>query len=183
MRPAIHTHNLTKWFPKPRRLSSLLRFKAAPGETLAVDGVSFDVQPGKIFGHVGPNGAGKTTLVKLLTTLILPTSGEAQVGGHDYTDEALIKAMIGLMTCNERSFYPRLSGRENLRFYAGLQNLPPAETAQRIEKLADLLDLREFLDKRYDLYSLGMKHRLALNLLAFRQAVKQAKRDGSLTQF
>ncbi|HOU11964.1 MAG TPA: ABC transporter ATP-binding protein/permease [Anaerolineae bacterium] len=162
MQPAIHTRNLTKWFPKPRRLSSLLRFKAAPGETLAVDGVSFDVQPGEIFGLVGPNGAGKTTLVKLLTTLILPTSGEAQVGGYDCTDEAPIKAMIGLMTCNERSFYPRLSGRENLRFYAGLLNLSPAATAQRIEELADLLDLREFLDKRYDLYSLGMKHRLAL---------------------
>ncbi len=162
MQPAIHTRNLTKWFPKPRRLSSLLRFKAAPGETLAVDGVSLDVQPGEIFGLVGPNGAGKTTLVKLLTTLILPTSGEAQIGGYDYADEAPIKAMIGLMTCNERSFYPRLTGRENLRFYAGLQNLTPAETAQRIEELADLLDLREFLDKRYDLYSLGMKHRLAL---------------------
>jgi ABC-type multidrug transport system ATPase subunit len=156
LQPAIHTHNLIKWFPKTRRLGDLLRVRATSEPTLAVDGVSFDVQPGEIFGLVGPNGAGKTTLVKLLTTLILPTSGEARIGSYDFTNETLIKAIVGLMTCNERSFYYWLSGRDNLRFYAGLHNLSPAQTAQRINELTALLDLGEFLDKRYDLYSMGL---------------------------
>jgi ABC-2 type transport system permease protein len=166
--PAIHAEHLTKWFPRPRRLRDLLPPYAlhpstgAGDGTLAVDHASFDVWPGEVFGLVGPNGAGKTTLVKMLATLILPTSGTARVYGHDLRDEAAIKQHLGLVTCNERSFYPRLTCRENLRFYGGLQDLSAERIARRLDELAALLDMGDFLDKRFDRCSRGMKHRVAL---------------------
>lgn len=129
---------------------------------LAVDHVTLDVHRGEVFGLVGPNGAGKTTLIKMLSTLILPTAGSAQINGYDLSDEIRVKASIGLVVGDERSFYWRLSCRDNLRFYAGLQNLSPAQAEQRIAELARLLGLDEFLDKRFDACSTGMKHRLAL---------------------
>jgi len=161
---AIQTHNLTKQFPRPGRLAGIpLPFIREKG-TLAVDRVSLDVAQGEVFGLVGPNGAGKTTLVKMLATLIVPTSGTAHVGGHELCtqNERRIKASIGLVTGNERSFYPRLSCRENLRFYAGLHDLSPGQADRRISELSHLLDLDAFLEKRYDTCSTGMKHRLAL---------------------
>jgi len=156
---AIQTRDLTKWFPLPGRLG--LPFARRKG-TLAVDRVSIEVEEGEIFGLVGPNGAGKTTLVKMLATLILPTSGTARVNGYDLSQEDRIKATIGLVTGDERSFYWRLSCRENLRFYAGLYNLSPSQTERRINELSRLLGLDDFLDKRFDTCSTGMKHRLAL---------------------
>jgi ABC-2 type transport system permease protein len=159
---AIQTHSLTKRFPKPGRLGGLTHPFVKEEGTLAVDRVNVKVKCGEIFGLVGPNGAGKTTLVKMLSTLILPTSGSARIKGYDLTDEGAIKASIGLVTGNERSFYQRLSCRENLRFYAGLHNLSSSQAEQRIGELSRLLGLDEFLDKRFDTCSTGMKHRLAL---------------------
>ena len=162
MSSAIVAQHLTKRFPEQRRLRELALLRPPAQGPLAVDDVSFSVSRGEIFGLVGPNGAGKTTLVKLLATLVLPTSGTAWIEGHPLEDENAIKATLGLMTCNERSFYPRLSCRENLRFYAGLHDLAPQQTETRIAELTPLLDLDGFLDKRYDTCSTGMKHRLAL---------------------
>jgi ABC-2 type transport system permease protein len=158
---AIQTHGLTKRFPKPGRFRLTLPFMRGEG-TLAVDGVSVAVRQGEVFGLVGPNGAGKTTLVKILSTLILPTSGTAQVNGYDLAQEQAIKSSIGLVTGNERSFYWRLTCRENLRFYAGLYDLSSAQTESRIEKLSSLLGMDDFIDKRFDTCSTGMKHRLGL---------------------
>jgi ABC-2 type transport system permease protein len=158
---AIRTRGLTKRFPKPGRLKLSLPFTGGEG-TLAVDDVGLTVEQGEVFGLVGPNGAGKTTLVKMLSTLILPTSGTARVNGYDLAQERAIKASIGLVTGNERSFYNRLTCRENVRFYAGLYDLSAAEAESRIDRLCTLLDLGDFIDKRYDACSTGMKHRLAL---------------------
>lgn len=158
---AIQTHDLTKRFPKPGRLKLNLPFMQGKG-TLAVDGVSVVVRQGEVFGLVGPNGAGKTTLVKILSTLILPTSGTAQINGYDLAQEQAIKSSIGLVTGNEHSFYSRLTCRENLRFYAGLHGLSSVQAKSRIDKLSSLLELGDFIDKRYDTCSTGMKHRLAL---------------------
>jgi ABC-2 type transport system permease protein len=158
---AIQTRGLTKWFPKPGRFNLNLPFMRGAG-TLAVDGVSVVVRQGEVFGLVGPNGAGKTTLVKILSTLILPTSGTARVNGYDLVQERAIKSSVGLVTGNERSFYNRLTCGENLRFYAGLYGLSPAQAESRIARLSSLLDLGDFIDKRYDTCSTGMKHRLAL---------------------
>ena len=159
---AIETDHLTKLFARPRHVAGFTLPFASQEGTLAVDHVSFTVHQGEIFGLVGPNGAGKTTLVKLLCTLILPTSGTARVNGFDLAQESRIKASIGLVTGDERSFYWRLSCRENLRFYAGLLGLPAAQAERRIAELSRRLDLGDFLDKRFDACSTGMKHRLAL---------------------
>lgn len=160
--PAIETHELTKWFAPPPRFGRLLHGSATEEGTLAVNRVNLRIAPGQIFGLVGPNGAGKTTLVKTLCTLILPTSGTAYLHGIPLTQENAIKRTVGLMTGNERHFYWRLTGRENLRFYAGLHGITPAESEARIAELAELLDLGRYLDRRFDAYSTGMKHSLAL---------------------
>jgi ABC-2 type transport system permease protein len=161
---AIQTRDLTKQFPKPGRLAGLpFPFVREKG-TLAVDRVDLSIRRGEVFGLVGPNGAGKTTLVKMLATLILPTSGSAQVGGYELCEanERRIRTSIGLVAGNERGFYPRLSCRENLQFYAGLHDLSATHAERRIAELSHLLELADFLDKRYDTCSTGMKHRLAL---------------------
>ncbi len=158
----IEVHELTKRFPPPGRIPLLSALLSRRQGTLAVDHVTFSVRRGEIFGLVGPNGAGKTTLVKMLTTLTLPTSGAARVNGYDLSQEDAIKATVGLMTNNERSFFNRLTCRENLHFYAGLHNLTPAQAEARIAELRPMLGLESFLEKRYDLCSTGMKHRLAL---------------------
>ncbi|MBU1695076.1 MAG: ABC transporter ATP-binding protein [Verrucomicrobia bacterium] len=128
----------------------------------AVDGVSLEIKPGELFGLLGPNGAGKTTLVKMLCTLILPDGGRAEVNGYDLSDEARVKASIGFVSGEERSFYWRLSGRQNLEFFAALHGLSAGEAKQRIHHLAEWLELGEFLDRRFDRYSSGMKQRLGI---------------------
>jgi ABC-2 type transport system permease protein len=127
-----------------------------------VDAITLEVRQGEIFGLVGPNGAGKTTLVKMLSTLILPTSGVATVNGYDLSEEGAIKSSIGLVTTTESSFYSRLSCRENLRFFAGLHNLTPSQATSRIDEVGSLLSLDQFLDKRFDTCSTGIKHQVAL---------------------
>ncbi|MBN1260209.1 MAG: ABC transporter ATP-binding protein/permease [Anaerolineae bacterium] len=159
---AVQTHALTKRFPPPIRLKQLLYPRQSGEGVLAVDRVNLAIPQGQIFGLVGPNGAGKTTLVKMLCTLILPTSGAAHIHGLATSQERPLKRLIGLMTGNERHFYWRLTGRENLRFYAGLHNLDRVAGEKRIAELAGLLRLEEFMDRRFDAYSTGMKHRLAL---------------------
>ena len=127
-----------------------------------MDSVSLSVQQGEIFGLLGPNGAGKTTLVRLLCTLVLPTSGRARICGHELSDEAAVKACVGLATGEERSFYWRLNGRDNLRFYGALQGLAPDWIERRLAELDRALELREALEKRFDRLSSGMRRRLDL---------------------
>jgi len=129
---------------------------------LAVNQATFEVHENEIFGLIGPNGAGKTTLVKMLSTLILPTAGTAAINGIPILQADRIKPTIGLMTYNERSFFPRLTCNENLCFYGGLAHLSRPACKDKIQRLAEMLDLSDFLDKRYDRCSTGMKHRLAL---------------------
>ncbi|MGB9299805.1 MAG: ATP-binding cassette domain-containing protein [Anaerolineae bacterium] len=92
-------------------------------EVVAVDHVTLSVRRGELFGLLGPNGAGKTTLIKLLSTLVVPNSGEALVNGFPLTDGENVRRQIGLVGGEERSFYWRLSGVDNLRFYASLHGL------------------------------------------------------------
>ncbi len=161
MLPIIEARGLTKQFPANRFRSPRHR-SGASGSTLAVDQATFEVHPNEIFGLIGPNGAGKTTLVKMLSTLILPTTGTATINGIPITQADRIKPFIGLMTYNERSFFPRLTCDENLCFYGGLAQLSRPACKDKIQRLAEMLDLSDFLDKRYDRCSTGMKHQLAL---------------------
>ena len=109
---AIETHQLTKTFQKAAGWRRIVRERG----TTAVNDVNLTVNRGELFGLLGPNGAGKTTLVKMLCTLILPTSGSATVAGFPLSETGNIKRQVGLVVTDERSFYWRLSGRKNLRF-------------------------------------------------------------------
>jgi ABC-2 type transport system ATP-binding protein len=158
---AIEAYGLTKHFISRKSPLDYLR-RSSKQEIVAVQGVSFQIKAGELFGLLGPNGAGKTTLIKLLSTLIIPTSGMARVNGYDLGNEDKVKAAIGLVTSAERSFYWRLTGRENLQFFASLFGLSPTQTKTRIKELSALFDLEEFMDRRFDQCSSGIKQRLAL---------------------
>ena len=153
---AIETDHLTKtfWFWKGwgRFFEPLT----------AVGHVSLKIPKGRIFVLVGPNGAGKTTLLKLLSGLILPSSGEGKVFGIHLKDQRALKAEIGLVSFDERSFYGRLNMVQNLEFYGRLQNLPRAKLRSRIEGLLEQLGLEDQASIRVQVCSSGMKQRLAI---------------------
>jgi len=129
----------------------------------AVQGMSFDMHPGEMVGLLGPNGAGKTTLLKIMSTLVYPSSGCVRFFGEDVrTDPIAARGMIGFITCDERSFYWRLTGRDNLRFFASLYGLSAEESDLRIADLLDALNLSYAADQRFDTYSSGMKQSLAI---------------------
>ena len=154
----LELDKLTKRYPVQR---SLLSRGGEP--RLAVDAVSFSVEEGEIFGLIGANGAGKTTLIRMLSTMVLPTSGRAIVGGFDVTqDERAIRDIVGVVSSNERSFYWRLSGRDNLRFFSDLYQIRESEARPWREELLDVLGLREVADQRFDHYSTGQKQRMAI---------------------
>jgi len=113
------------------------------GKVKALKNVSLSISSGEIFGLLGPNGAGKTTLIKILATLILPDSGAASVGDYDLVGQPeKVRHLIGFVNSNERSFYWRLTGRQNMHFFASLWNLRDPEKTRRIEMLFDLVGLR-----------------------------------------
>jgi ABC-2 type transport system ATP-binding protein len=162
MSAAISTVNLTKRFARTTGYRDLLSFKNRQWIT-AVEGVSLDIKEGELFGLLGPNGAGKTTLIKLLCCLVIPSSGAAHVFGHDILrEEQEVKKLVGLVTAEERSFFWRLTGRENLQFYASLYHLSPQQAKKRIDALLNLVGLADEGDIRFQNYSTGMRQKLAI---------------------
>jgi ABC-2 type transport system ATP-binding protein len=130
-------------------------------EVEAVRGVSFDVEKGELFGLLGPNGAGKTTTIKMLITLLIPTSGSAKVLGYDVVEDAReVRKRIGYVFGGERGVYERLSGLDNLRYFAELYGVPGREIRPRIEELLELVGLKGREKERVEGYSRGMKQRL-----------------------
>jgi len=126
-----------------------------------VDDVSFEIEEGELFGLLGPNGAGKTTTVKMLTTLLMPTLGSASVKGFDVVAQAGdVRKRIGFIFGGERGLYWRLSGIDNLRYFASLYNLDYDVTKKRIPELLDLVGLNGRGDEKVEGYSRGMKQRL-----------------------
>lgn len=164
MSSAILIEDLCRTFIKRRSLrDTLTRPWVKPEQVEALDSVSLSVAPGEIFGLLGPNGAGKTTLLKILCCLIIQSRGRAVVNGHDtLTAEMRVKRSVGFVTSDERSFYWRLSGRENLRFFASLYGLAPAASGRRCRELLDRLDLASKADHTFMTYSSGMKQRMAV---------------------
>ncbi len=141
--------------------TSVGRIRRKTKEVVAVDDVSFEVKDGELFGLLGPNGAGKTTTVKMLTTLLIPTSGEARVGGLDVVKQAdQIRSRIGFIFGGERGLYWRLSALDNLRYFASLYNVEPDVAAKRIPYLLEMVGLKERDKERVEGYSRGMKQRL-----------------------
>jgi ABC-2 type transport system ATP-binding protein len=138
----------------------LLKSVKRPVEALKE--ISMEVQPGEIFGLLGPNGAGKTTLIKILTTLLLPTGGQAWVNGfHIQENENQVRASVGCMLMGERGLYWKLTGRENLEYFGALYHLPSKERKHRAEEIIDLLDLGELAGRAVETYSSGQKMKLA----------------------
>ncbi|HET7376608.1 MAG TPA: ABC transporter ATP-binding protein [Anaerolineae bacterium] len=130
-------------------------------EVVAVEDISFEVQPGELFGLLGPNGAGKTTTVKMLTTLLIPTGGSAKVLGYDVVEQAdKLRSRIGFIFGGERGLYWRLSAIDNLRYFAALYQLDAETTKQRIPYLLELVGLADRAKEKVEGYSRGMKQRL-----------------------
>ncbi len=136
-------------------------FKKSRNIVEAVKGISFEVGYGELFGLVGPNGAGKTTTIKMLTTLLTPTSGTAKVLGFDILEDVIkIRRSIGIIFGGERGLYYRVSGRENLRYFADLYGVPLSKREKRISDLLEMVGLADREAMRVESYSRGMKQRL-----------------------
>lgn len=137
-------------------------FKSQKSSVEALQSVSLDVQAGEVFGLLGPNGAGKTTLIKILTTLLLPTAGDAWVNGyHVLRQENQVRASVGCMLMGERGLYWKLTGRENLEYFGALYHLPPNERKRKAQEIIDLLGLKDLADRTVETYSSGQKMSLA----------------------
>jgi ABC-2 type transport system ATP-binding protein len=130
-------------------------------EVEAVRGVSFSIAEGELFGLLGPNGAGKTTTIKMLITLLIPTSGEARVLGHDVVKDARwVRERIGYVFGGDRGLYERLSAMDNLRYFAELYGVDPKRQRGRIDELLELVGLKGREKERVEGYSRGMRQRL-----------------------
>ncbi len=176
---AIEAENLVKKFPQrkgangagekaPAKRGLLDRwpFQKRPPKAMftAVDGVSLQIEQGEIFGLLGPNGAGKTTTIRMLCTLLEPTSGTARVNGFDVIRQAnLVRQNLGTVLAGERSIYWKLTARENLEYFAALYHIPPAIARQRIDELLARMDLTARANELVEKYSSGMKQRVAIS--------------------
>ena len=130
-------------------------------EVEAVRGVTFEVAEGELFGLLGPNGAGKTTTIKMLITLLLPTSGSARVLGYDVVEDAReVRRRTGYVFGGERGLYERLSALDNLRYFAELYGVPARRQKQRIAEMLELVGLTGRERERVEGYSRGMRQRL-----------------------
>ncbi len=165
---AVRVERLSKRYPKPVSGRSFWARLAEVGRPpadwhVAVDEVSFEIKAGEIFGLLGPNGAGKTTTIKMLSTLLEPSSGTATIHGYDVVRQAgLVRQNLGAVLTGERSVYWKLTGRENLAYFAALHHIPREVARRRIDELLERLDLAGRADELVERYSSGMKQRVAI---------------------
>jgi len=160
---AIVAENLEKYFPPALSGWRAWLHPVAKPTQCALAGVSFEVESGEAVAIVGHNGAGKTTLLRILATLIVPTRGRAMLGGFDVErDGAGARGKLGYHTGGDEGFYARLTGRENLEFFAAMNNLSGADAAKRIAAVTEWMGISEELDRQVRTLSTGMTHRLGL---------------------
>ena len=132
------------------------------GAVIAVDGVSFAASDGRITGLLGPNGAGKSTTLRIIATVLAPDSGAVKVDGRVvHTDDLEAKLAMGILPHNA-GIYPRLSARENVRYYGRLAGMRGADLEQRIDELVEWLEMGEFADRRAQGFSQGQRTKVAL---------------------
>ncbi len=159
---ALRARELVKDYPRPGRgMRSFFLPSWSREKVRALDGVSLSVSRGSIFGLLGTNGAGKTTFMKIAFGLLLPTSGTVEVLGQEPSRRG-VRARMGMVLGDERSFYWRLSGRRNLEFFAALHDMGRAAAAERIETLSGLMDMSPYLDVPVSDYSAGMRQKMAV---------------------
>lgn len=160
----ISIENVTMRFPLHRSLREVLRRPfAPPAFCTALCEVNLGVERGDRIAVLGPNGAGKTTLLKLVGGLFLPTRGEILVNGLStlrHNTEA--RRSVGFVMNEERSFFWRLTGRQNLMFFGALDNIFGNQLKARVEEVIDTVGLAPFVDRQFSNYSSGMKQRLAM---------------------
>lgn len=158
----LKVEKATKYFGSASAFNKLIRFDfTASPLTWALSDISFSLAKGTLCCVLGPNGSGKTTLLKIISTLIVPDKGRVTVNDYrlNYDDEK-IKSYVGFMLNEERSFYWRLSGRQNLEFFAALHGLDKKTAQARINELLAIFEIN-YADKRFDTYSAGMKTHFA----------------------
>ena len=150
-------------FRSHRGLLDLVTHPLDRDEITSLERINLKVREGEVFGLLGPNGAGKTTLIKILCTLIFQSMGTARVNGYDVLKESKkVRESIGYVTTDERSFYWRLTGRQNLEFFANLHNLYSQKAQERVAELLEIVNLETRADDPFLSYSAGMKQRLAI---------------------
>ncbi len=160
---AVELAALTKRFRTRKVNGTAGRGRATVQEILAVDHVNLAIRQGELFGLLGPNGAGKTTTIRMLCTLLEPTSGTARVLGADVVAQAeQVRSCLGVVLMGERSVYWKLTGRENLEYFAALYRVPSAIARTRITALLEEVELTSRADDLVERYSTGMRQRLAL---------------------
>lgn len=147
----IHARNLTKHFPDIQR-----------GHVCALDEVGFDIPAGEIFGLLGPNGAGKTTCLRILSTVLQPTSGTARVAGFDVSEyPADVRRRIGFMS-NNTGIYDRMTSREMVLYFGRLYGMGEDELAARIDEIFDILQMNEIRDRLGSKLSTGNKQKVSI---------------------
>lgn len=147
----IEARNLTKTFRDKKR-----------GDIHAANDVSFSVASGQIYGLLGANGAGKTTTLRMLATLLRPSSGSASVAGFDILNESQrVRANVGFLAAST-ALYGRLTARETIAYFGRLNGLDDLEIRTRTERIADELGMHDFLDRRCDKFSTGMKQKTSI---------------------
>jgi ABC-2 type transport system ATP-binding protein len=160
--PAIRVEDLVRRYRKPRKKRW---FRAAPktdaDEFTALAGVSLEVKPGELFGLLGPNGAGKTTLIKILTTLLAPTSGQAWIDGFDVVADAeKLRPIINMVSGGESSGYGILNVRENLWLFSRIYGVPNAVIRERIDRMLDVVNLKDKAASRVSHLSTGQRQKM-----------------------
>jgi sodium transport system ATP-binding protein len=136
--------------------------KKSFGKVQAVKDVSFTAKDGQVTGLLGPNGAGKTTTLRILYTILKPDAGMARVNGYTLPDQAMdVQRTIGVLP-DSQGLYPRLTARENVRYYGQLHGLDGADLEARIDELAKVLEMQEFIDRRTEGFSNGQRRKVAI---------------------
>jgi ABC-2 type transport system ATP-binding protein len=149
--------------PTPQRKRGFFARKEPKTMFTAVNGVDLQIERGEIFGLLGPNGAGKSTTIRMLCTLLEPTSGTAQVNGYDIVKQANdVRRSLGTVLAGERSIYWKLTGRENLEYFAALYHIPPAIAKKRVEELIERMEIKDRANELVEKYSTGMRQRIAI---------------------
>ena len=172
---AIEANQLVKKFPARPGTGTKTEPSSAPRQRwpfskrepkamfTAVNGVDLQIKRGEIFGLLGPNGAGKSTTIRMLCTLLEPTSGTAHVNGFDLVAQANdVRRSLGTLLAGERSIYWKLTGRENLEYFAALYHIPATVARQRVEELIERMELKDRANELVEKYSTGMRQRVAI---------------------
>ncbi len=149
--------------PAPKQKRGFFAKKEPKALFTAVNGVDLQIERGEIFGLLGPNGAGKSTTIRMLCTLLEPTNGTAKVNSFDIVKQANdVRRSLGTVLAGERSIYWKLTGRENLEYFAALYHIPPAVAQKRVEELIERMEIKDRANELVEKYSTGMRQRIAI---------------------